>query len=365
MLKLPKHGVQIALGLLWFLDGALQLQHQMFTSNFATQVIAPAAQGQPAFVSGPIHFGIRLFLLHPAILNALFALTQLGLGVLILSKPTRKVGLILSVPWSLIVWVFGEGYGGILSAHTLLLMGAPGAVILYAILALAVIPSDHGVERLIGKQQVASWLALVWLIIWVGGGVYQLLPGQNTVGDVSAMIAGNTQAAPGWLASVDTHTANVVQGFGKANASLEAPSQIDTGMNMTSTQMMHMTNDSYVPPQSDPGYGFVLLLAALQFCIGVGVLFSGIWRKLAISIGIVLSLIFWVVGQSLGGYFTGLATDPSSGPLFILLGLAIAGCAGLDKKLAQLGHRFEYVMVGEPRRSSEHQTIEPAEETSQ
>jgi hypothetical protein len=362
MLKLSKHSVQVALGMLWFLDGALQLQHQMFTSNFATQVIAPAAQGQPAFVSGPIHFGIRLFLLHPAVFNALFACTQLGLGALILSRPTRKLGLMLSIPWSLIVWIFGEGYGGILSAHTLLLMGAPGAVILYAILALAVIPSEHGVERLKKKPQVASWLALVWLVLWVGGGVYQLLPGQNTAGDISAMIAGNSQEAPEWLASVDTHTASIIQGFGKTHAPLAAPSQIDAGMSMTGTQMMHMTNDSYVPPQSDPGYAFVFLLAALQFCIGVGVLFSGIWRKLAISFGITLSLCFWVVGQSFGGYFTGLATDPNSGPLFILLGLAIAGHTDLDKKLAQLGRKIEYIMVGKPRHSSQHQTIEPTKE---
>jgi len=348
--------------MLWLLDGALQLQHQMFTSAFATQVVDPAIQGQPAFVSSPMHFGVRLFLLHPAIFNALFAITQLVLGALILLKRTRKLGLMLSIPWCLIVWAFGEGYGGIFSAHTLLLMGAPGAVILYAILALAVMPSGHQVGKLKKQQQAAFWLALVWLALWLGGGVYQLLPGQNTTGDISTMIASNTQDAPGWLATVDTHAANIIHGFGKTSTPTSASSQIDASMNMTGTQMMHMTNESYTPAQSDPGYAFVFVLAALQFCIGLGVLFSGVWRKLAISLGITLSLVFWVAGQSLGGYFTGLATDPSTGPLFILLGAAILGCTDLDEKLSRLGNRIEDLMIGKANYSSQPLATEPTEE---
>jgi hypothetical protein len=51
-----------------------------------------------------------------------------------------------------------------------------------------------------------------------------------------------------------------------------------------------------------------------------------------VAAGILLSLVFWVFGQSLGGYFSGLATDPSSGPLFILLGVAILSCQSYDVK---------------------------------
>lgn len=61
-----------------------------------------------------------------------------------------------------------------------------------------------------------------------------------------------------------------------------------------------------------------------------------------------LSLAFWVVGQSLGGYFTGLATDPNSGPLFVLLGFAILACTDLDQKLARLGSDLESFMIGKP-----------------
>lgn len=347
MIKLSKRGVQVGLGILWLIDGALQLQHQMFTRAFATQVIAPAAQGQPRFVSGPMNLGIHIFLLHPAVFNLLFALTQLLIGALILWKRSIRLGLSLSVLWGLVVWVFGEGYGGIFSAHTSLLMGAPGAVIIYVLLALAVMPSSTK-----AKQPIAYWLALVWLVLWVGGGIYQLLPGQNSTTDVSSMIAGTAQGAPSWLASIDTHTANVIHGFGKTNTKPETASQITAGMNMTSAQMTHMASQPYAETPSNPGYLFILALAILQLCTGIGVLLSGTVRKLAIALGITLSLVFWIIGESLGGYYTGLATDPNAGPLFILLGLAILGSTNLDQKLAKLGHKIEQALVGKPNKAA-------------
>jgi hypothetical protein len=352
MIKLSARTVQVALGLLWLLDGALQLQHQMFSSAFASQVIAAATRGQPALVSGPMNFGMHLFLLHPAIFNTLFALTQLGIGALILWKRTLKLGLILSVCWGLIVWIFGEGYGGIFSAHTLLLMGAPGAVSLYVLLSLAVMPK-RGKDK--QKPQVAYWLALVWLVVWIGGGIYQLLPGQDSTSYLSSMIASNAQGAPGWLASTDTKAANFVQGLGKEFGQSSAVPIAN--MNMTSAQMTHMSNEPYTPARSDPGYWFILLLAVLMFAIGLGVLFSGLWRNLAISLGILLALTFWIIGQSLGGYYTGLATDPNSGPLFMLLGLAILGCANLDQRLSALGQKIEGIMIGRPNNDPNAEAI--------
>jgi hypothetical protein len=348
--KLPKklknrttqRGIQITLGLLWLLDGALQLQRQMFTSNFANQVIAPAAQGQPRFVSEPMNFGIHLLLTHPAIFDALAAVTQLAIGALILWKRTVRWGLLLSIPWGFIVWIFGEGYGGIFSSHTLLLMGAPGAVIIYILLALAVMPQKDDSKEHHKKPQIAYWLAIVWLVLWVGGGVYQLLPGQNSTSDVSAMIAANADGAPGWLSSLDTHLANDIKNLGATRTQPETASQ----MHMTSQQMAGMSSPAPTVTKSDPGYLYILLFAALYMCIGAGVLKSGLIRNLSIGLGIIFSLVFWVVGQSMGAYFTGLATDPNSGPLFVLLGLAILGVTDLDKKLSKLGNKIEEVMIG-------------------
>lgn len=339
---ITKRGIQISLGVIWLLDGLLQLQHQMFTSAFVSQVIRVAENGQPRFVTAPMNLGAHIFLLHPAIFNTLFAITQCGIGLLILWKKTLKQGLILSILWGLVVWVFGEGYGGIFSGHTLLLMGAPGAVIIYVILALAVLPKNKDVSK--DKSQIAYWIVFLWVIIWVGGGVYQLLPGQNSTTDVSTMVIGNADGAPGWLSTIDTKTGNYISNLGSNNQA-GTPAQIASGMGMSSTQMEHMTSDDYTIA-SNSGYWFILLLSLIQIFVGVGVLIRGNWRKVSIYIGILLALLFWVIGESLGGYFTGLATDPNSGPLLILLGLSILGCKDLDKRLESLYKSLTIKLVG-------------------
>ena len=51
--------IQIGLGLLWLIDGLLQLQTKMFGKGFADNVILPATQGQPALVSSTIRTSHR------------------------------------------------------------------------------------------------------------------------------------------------------------------------------------------------------------------------------------------------------------------------------------------------------------------
>ena len=54
---------------------------------------------------------------------------------------------------------------------------------------------------------------------------------------------------------------------------------------------------------------------------------AGVWtplRRPRSAIGIVLSLAYWVLGQSLGGpFWIEGATDFNSGPLFVLLAFAL------------------------------------------
>jgi hypothetical protein len=323
-LKITRRGIQLSLGLLWLLDGVLQLQHQMFTASFANNVIAPVAQGQPIIVSGPIHSAVHILLMHPALFNTCFALIQLSLGALILWKRTSRSALITSVFWALLVWYLGEGLGGILSGHALLLMGAPGAAVIYGILAIGTLTLDDKKPTAKNDLKPAAGLAVVWAVLWVGGAIYQLLPGQNNVSDVSAMISSNVSGAPGWLASLDIHTANVIQGIGNQTASM-------SGMHMSANQMANM------PTSQTSGYWFILLLASVQLLIGLAIFLSGRGRKIAVASGIVLSLVFWAVGQSFGAYYSGLATDPDSAPLFILLGIAITGSLPYDFKYCRAG----------------------------
>ena len=55
----PRRRPQIALGLAWLLDAALQYQPYMFTRAFATQVISASAAGSPHFVASPVALARR------------------------------------------------------------------------------------------------------------------------------------------------------------------------------------------------------------------------------------------------------------------------------------------------------------------
>jgi len=288
---ITRRGIQIALGLLWLLDAALQFQPQMFTSNFANHVVAPAGQGQPGFISGPISFEVHTLLLHPALFNAFFAGIQLLIAILTLWKRTAFYGLIGSVVWGLSVWFWGEGLGRLFAGQPSLLMGAPGAALLYAIIALAVLPPKTAVANQSPKPHPAAWLPLVWALFWLGGAAFQLTNGENTTGALSFMVASMASGAPSWISAIDTHAASFLRG---------------------------------------DGAGAIALLAVAQALIGLLVLVPGWLRVGAVIAGTILSLIFWGVGQSFGGFYTGLATDPNTAPLFILLGVAALGISVQD-----------------------------------
>lgn len=282
--RITRRNIQIVLGLLWFLDGLLQLQRQMFTRNFASQIIAPSAQGQPVVISGPIHFATHVILLHPALWDSLFALIQLGLGILILRKRTARYGLLASVAWGLSVWYIGEGLGGLANGSASLLMGAPGAALLYSIIALAVLPARSTKNK--EENRPAAWLAIVWAVVWLGGATLQLTQGQNTTANLSSMIGGMASGAPGWLAALDNSISRHLSGAGES---------------------------------------VIVGLVIIQALIGILILFPRRWRMLAVSAGVIVSLCFWTLGQAFGTYYTGLATDPNTAPLIILLGVAVLG----------------------------------------
>jgi hypothetical protein len=50
-------------------------------------------------------------------------------------------------------------------------------------------------------------------------------------------------------------------------------------------------------------------------------------RLAAVIVGSGLSLAYWVAGQGMGQPWSGLATDPGTAPLMLLLGFAVLGSA--------------------------------------
>jgi hypothetical protein len=275
---ITRRHLQIALGLFWFLDAALQAQPFMFTSQFATQLIDGAGQGQPGFVSAPVHWASTIIAAHPVAWNVPFAGIQLLLGIGLLVPRTARTTLAASIAWALGVWYLGESLSGMASGNASLIIGAPGSALLYAILAAAAWPRSDG-----SREGPASWLKYAWAGLWVGAAVFQALPAQNTGAAVASDVTAGASGAPAWLASLD----NSVGGFAASHGLL-----------------------------------VVIVLVAAFVLVGIGAL-SRKTRTPAVVLGLGLTVAIWVLGQDLGALYSGQATDPNSGPLFALMAIAL------------------------------------------
>lgn len=271
-----------ALGGLWLLDAALQLQPSMFTSDFPHHILQPVGQGSPIWVSGPVAWSAALVEHHLVVLNLLFALTQLVLGAGILARRTRKAGLAASIAWALLVWWLGEGLGTMLAGPVSVLMGLPGAVVLYALVATVVWPRDHGRGLSVASASPLGSLGsgAVWLALWGLFAIETMLPANRTPSGLHDMVAGMATGEPGWLQSLDRLGAGVLDGRGAAAS---------------------------------------VVLAVLCAAVAVGVLGPTRVVRSALVVAIVLAVLIWVFGEDFGGLATGHATDPNTGPLLALL----------------------------------------------
>lgn len=297
---LTRHSLRVALGVLWLLDGALQLQSFMFTTGFAKTIIAPAASGQPFFVAGPVEWNARLIAAHPSLADGLFASIQLALGLALLFRRTAKAAIVASVAWAAGVWYFGEGLGGLASGHVTALSGAPGAAILYAVIAVAAWPVSRGPAWSEDRQRSARpphWTCTVWAILWVGFAILSILPPNVSPASVSRQLSENASMMPTWLGSVARISAGAVH---------------------------------------DWGSGAIVSMAAVELAIGLFALRSGRLQRVALWAGIAVALSYWAVGQDFGQLFSGQATDPNAGPLLVLLGLASLGATRSTRRSSLL-----------------------------
>jgi hypothetical protein len=279
--RITRRQIQIVLGVLWVLDGALQLQPFMLGTGFARQVIAPVAVGQPLVVAGPIHWAATLIAAHPLVWDLPFAAVQLLIGLGLLVPRTARLALAASLPWSLGVWFFGEGLAGLASGHASLLSGAPGAVLLYGVIGLAAWP-----QRGRPDDPPAPWLPFAWAALWVGGAVFQALPGQNRGAAIATVLTGSGAGAPHWLDRLEASVAGFATHHGPA---------------------------------------VVVALVVVETLIGVAAL-RRTSRTIAATAGFALALAIWVIGQDLGQLYSGHATDPNSGPLIALMAVAVIAC---------------------------------------
>ena len=107
-----------------------------------------------------------------------------------------------------------------------------------------------------------------------------------------------------------------------ANAIHDAINAAPSGMSWLSS-----VQNGFASITKGNGLIFAIILALLSAVIGVAA--ARDWRaKEFLILAGVLNLIYWVVGQGLGGIFAGGATDPNAGPLFMLLAYSMLPLVG-------------------------------------
>jgi hypothetical protein len=271
------------LAVLWLLDAILQFQAVMFTPSFA-RTLGATAHGNPAAVAVPIAWSARLIEQHAVAADGAFAAVQLLIGLGIAWRPTVKLALSASIAWSLAVWWLGEGLGGLLNGTASPANGAPGAVLLYALLAILLWPrrQDQRTRSAAAGRIGVQPARLLWLVLWGGLAWLAVAPATADPGALSRIIAGMSGAEPAWLARIDRQVAGLLSHHGPAAA---------------------------------------LALAILLAVIAAGIYLPEPVLRPVLALAILTAGALWLA-EGFGGILTGAATDPNSGPLLSLLVLA-------------------------------------------
>jgi cytochrome oxidase Cu insertion factor (SCO1/SenC/PrrC family) len=196
--------VRIGFGLLWILDGLLQLQSAM-PLGLPSSVVQPSAASSPAWVRHVVNSGTTIWSDHPVQAASAVVWIQLGLGIWLLASSrgrwSRLAGA-ATAAWGLLVWVFGEAFGGIFAPGLTWLFGAPGAVLFYCVAGLLVaLPERAYATPKLGRTVLGAGGAFL-----IGMAVLQAWPGrgywQGRGGTLHAMVTQMAQTSqPGFLSS--------------------------------------------------------------------------------------------------------------------------------------------------------------------
>jgi hypothetical protein len=294
---LSRKALQRLLGVLWLIDGLLQLQPQMFTMNMVNGIMKPMLHGQPGLFEPSLQFIVTQTTLHLTAVNLVIAIVQICLGLDFLLFPDRWVKWLVfaSIVWAFIVWYGGEGMSMLLTGQASILTGAPGAVLLYPLLGLAIYPrkkstaDSQGATRKANDDGLLSRKYLRWVLagFWCFAALLQLQPNWWQPGQISGAIG-------------------AMVGQGGLNTVL-----VDPVLQQVST----VTANIEVPLNS------ALIVVFLALGIGLAVVKEEQLRPFLIA-SIVASVVFWYLAEAFGMILTGMATDFNSGLLVVVMALA-------------------------------------------
>jgi cytochrome oxidase Cu insertion factor (SCO1/SenC/PrrC family) len=290
--------LRIGFGLLWLLDGLLQAQPQM--AGGMPSVLQPTADGSPSWVVDMVNWGANIWSYHPIAAAASAVWIQVGIGLWLIFAVrgwSLRLAALSSVAWGLIVWSFGEAFGGILAPGLTVLFGAPGGVLLYVVAgALLMLPHRSWEKPQVGRLVLAGsgvfFLGMALLQAWPGRGFWQgTIDGQP--GSLTAMIQSMASTSQPHVLEA------IVTGFGNFTASH------GLAVNLVAVIALAAAGAAFCvsAARSDARLARIAVIAAALFCLAD-----------------------WVLVEDLG-FLGGLGTDPNN--MIPLILLFTAGYLGL------------------------------------
>jgi hypothetical protein len=166
------------------------------------------------------------------------------------------------------------------------LNGAPGAAIIYALIAVLLWPADRpgAPAPFVAARAVGVHVAkALWIVFWLSQAYFVLTPDNRAPQAANGMIATMNSGEPGWLAALMRGAASLVANQGLATS---------------------------------------IAFAVAFVLIAVGVYLPAAAAKATLVLAIVVAAVIWVFVEAFGGILASGATDPNSGLLLALLALA-------------------------------------------
>jgi hypothetical protein len=256
----------------------------MFTpgpDGFSGMLRATAA-GNPSWIAHTITWNASLNVHQPVLTNGIFSGVQFMIAFGIAWRPTCRAALALSVVWSLLVWWFGEGLGGVFTGTATPFGGGPGAVLYYALLAAVLWPmttAGRASPFVAARALGVSTARILWTSVWTLLAVLTVVGHGRSPVALHDLVEETRAGEPGWLVGLDRWSQPVLLHHGTAVA---------------------------------------VLFALSCIVVAVCVYFRPALTQVVLVAAFIVFALIWVVIQNVGRVLAGGATDPNSGLLMLL-----------------------------------------------
>jgi hypothetical protein len=264
---------------LWLLDAWLALTPNMGLDQI--DIVLMGGFGQPAWYINFISNTLYYWIYHHHLANALMWVefsVQAAVAVAMVVGRDRGLGrwaLWVSIVWAVLVWVLAEWMGSLVSGMNFW-TGSPGAALLYVYGAVWLLLPAARTTTPRARQRARQMLGAWWLL--------------------GALV----ECFPGWWSG--TALATEIRG-----------SLVLTAASLRTEPIQWWVNWAAAAPAAANA-----VLVAAMAAVGATMVWGQGRRATVVFVMVFLALLWWW-GENLGGMFGGIATDPNTAPVWMVL----------------------------------------------